>query len=135
MPYSYIKTSLYILSIAIFSSASFGSDAYFYKADKSYSYQTEKNSPYKAERFYSYNKEKNVSAQKSNRLLLASNELISADQAANIAKRGKNSKVLKISKKTEGNREFYRVKLLTPNGHVRIVLVDARSGEIVNGNK
>jgi uncharacterized membrane protein YkoI len=110
MPYSFIKTALYILTIAFFSSASFGSDAYFYKAEKNYSTQI------------------------SNKLLLASNELISADQAANIAKQGKASKVLKISKKVEGNRDVYRVKLLTPKGHVRLVLVDARSGEIVQGN-
>ena len=67
--------------------------------------------------------------------LLSSNELISADQARSIAKQGKDSKVLKISKKSDGKRDLYRVKLLTPKGHVRLVLVDARSGEIVQGNK
>ena len=111
MPYSYIKAGLYILSITFFSSASFGSNEYFYKAEKNYP------------------------AHISNNLLLASNELISADQAANIAKQGKDSKVLKITKKVDGNRDFYRVKLLTPKGHVRLILVDARSGEIVQGNK
>lgn len=111
MPYSHISTGLYVLSIALFSSTSFGSDAYFYTVEKNYSPQI------------------------SNKLLLASNNLISADQAAKIAKQGKASKVLKISKKAQGNRDFYRVKLLTQKGHIRLIHVDARSGEIVQGNK
>ena len=68
-------------------------------------------------------------------LLLASNESISADQAANIAKQGTDAKVLKISKRTGGHRDIYQVKLLTRKGHVRLILVDARTGEIVQGNK
>ncbi|MFT6029749.1 MAG: putative membrane protein YkoI [Oleiphilaceae bacterium] len=111
MPYSHISTGLYVLSIALFSSTSFGSDAYFYTVEKNYSPQI------------------------TNKLLLASNNLISADQAAKIAKQGKASKVLKISKKAQGNRDFYRVKLLTQKGHIRLIHVDARSGEIVQGNK
>jgi uncharacterized membrane protein YkoI len=73
--------------------------------------------------------------QNSKNYLLASNDLISAEQASNIAKQGKDSKVLKISKKSEGNREYYRIKLLSSKGHVQIILVDARSGAIIQENQ
>ena len=111
MFHSRLKTGLYILSIIFFSSNTLGSEAYLHKA------------------------EKNNSRYTSNNLLLASNKLISAEQAANIAKQGQASKVLKISKKTTDNSDLYQIKLLTPKGHVRLVLVDARTGEIVHGNK
>lgn len=65
--------------------------------------------------------------------LLASNDLISVDQAIEIAKQGRDSKVLKVGKKTQGNREVYRIKLITPKGRVRVMLVDAHSGELLKG--
>lgn len=67
-------------------------------------------------------------------ILLADNTSISAEEAINIAKQGRNSKVLKISKKNQDGREFYRIKLITPKGLVRVVLVDAVSGQRIQGN-
>ena len=66
-------------------------------------------------------------------ILLANNTTISSDEAINIAKQGRNSKVLKISKKSRDGREFYRIKLITPKGLVRIVLVDAITGQRIQG--
>ncbi len=111
MPFPQRKSFLFILSIAIFSTQALGTVADHPVKDNK---QTK-------HLFTS--------------MLLASDESISADQAAIIAKQGQDSKVLKISTKTIDNRDVYRVKLLTPNGHVRYILVDARSGDIVQGKK
>ena len=66
-------------------------------------------------------------------LLIANNGLISADRAIQIAKQGRNSKALKVSRQTFGQREVYRVKLITNKGLVRVVLVDAVTGELIKG--
>ena len=52
---------------------------------------------------------------------------ISPQQAAAIAKQGQDSKVLKVDR----NERSYRVKLITADGVVKQVVVDATTGRIV----
>ncbi|MBB5018395.1 putative membrane protein YkoI [Chitinivorax tropicus] len=55
---------------------------------------------------------------------------VSRDEAAASAQRTTGGRVLSVDKAEQGGREVYRVKILTPKGEVRIVLVDADSGAV-----
>lgn len=53
---------------------------------------------------------------------------VSRDDAAAIAQRVSQGRVLAVERAEAGNRPVWRVKLLTPGGEVRVVLVDIASG-------
>lgn len=54
---------------------------------------------------------------------------VSADEAAAMAQRTAAGRVLAVEKNNAGGREVYRVKLLTPNGEVKVILIDAETGQ------
>lgn len=54
---------------------------------------------------------------------------ISAEEAAAVVQRTTSGRVLAVEKSNVGGREMYRVKLLTPNGEVKVILVDAETGQ------
>lgn len=53
---------------------------------------------------------------------------VSRDEAAAIAQRSGNARVLSVEKADRNGRSAWRVKLLTPQGEVKVVLVDAATG-------
>lgn len=55
---------------------------------------------------------------------------LSASAAADLVQRRTGGRVLAVQAQRESGREIYRVKVLTPQGEVRIVLVDAASGSM-----
>lgn len=54
---------------------------------------------------------------------------VSADEAVAVAQRTSAGRVLAVEKSNAGGREVYRVKLLTPNGEVKVILIDAETGQ------
>lgn len=52
----------------------------------------------------------------------------SRDEAAAVAQRAAGGRVLAVEKAQSSNRPVWRVKVLTPSGEVRVVLIDAASG-------
>ena len=56
--------------------------------------------------------------------------LLSVEQAARIAQRAVGGRVLAAEPGTDGDRRVVRVKLLTREGVVRIVTVDAVTGQV-----
>lgn len=54
---------------------------------------------------------------------------VSRDDAAAIAQRMSNGRVLSVDKAQSGNRVVWRVKVLTGKGEVRVILIDAASGQ------
>lgn len=53
---------------------------------------------------------------------------VSPDEAAAIARRESAGRVLAVEKASSGGREVYRVKVLTPSGEVKVILIDAETG-------
>ena len=53
---------------------------------------------------------------------------ISRDEAAAAAQRVSNGRVLSVEKAESEHRPVWRVKVLTAQGEVRIILIDAGSG-------
>lgn len=53
---------------------------------------------------------------------------VSRDDAAAIAQRVSPGRVLAVERAEAGNRPVWRVKLVTPGGDVRVVLVDMATG-------
>lgn len=53
---------------------------------------------------------------------------VSRDEAAAIAQRETGGRVLAVERVESGGRVMWRVKVLTPRGDVRVVLVDAGGG-------
>lgn len=53
---------------------------------------------------------------------------VSREEAASIAQRSSGARVLSVERADRNGRSAWRVKLLTPQGEVRVVLVDANSG-------
>ncbi|OIQ74349.1 peptidase propeptide and YPEB domain protein [mine drainage metagenome] len=53
---------------------------------------------------------------------------ISRDEAAGIAQKTSAARVLAVEKTQHDGRAVWRVKVLTPAGEIRIVLIDASSG-------
>lgn len=55
----------------------------------------------------------------------------SRDDAAAIASRAGGGRVLSVDRAQAGGRAVWRVKLVTAQGEVRVILVDVASGRIV----
>ena len=53
---------------------------------------------------------------------------LSRDDAAAVAQRLASGRVLSVDKADAAGRPAWRVKVLTPQGEVRIILIDAASG-------
>lgn len=53
---------------------------------------------------------------------------ISRDEAAAVAQRVSEGRVLSVEKTESGRRPVWRVKILTARGEVRVILIDAVSG-------
>ena len=53
---------------------------------------------------------------------------VSRDEAAAAAQRASGGRVLAVERAQDGDRPVWRVKVLTPSGEVRVILVDAGSG-------
>lgn len=53
---------------------------------------------------------------------------VSRDDAAAVAQRASGGRVLAVERAQAGGRPVWRVKVLTPRGDVRVVLVDAATG-------
>jgi uncharacterized membrane protein YkoI len=56
---------------------------------------------------------------------------VSRDDAAAIAQRMTQGRVLAVERADAGNRPVWRVKVVTPAGDVRVVLVDVATGRPV----
>ena len=56
---------------------------------------------------------------------------ISRDEAAAAAQRVSNGRVLSVEKTDAGRRPVWRVKVLTAQGEVKVVLIDAASGRVL----
>ena len=54
---------------------------------------------------------------------------VSADQAAAVAQQSVAGRVLAVEKINASGREVFRVKLLTANGEVKVILIDAETGQ------
>ncbi len=63
-------------------------------------------------------------------LLLAQQSMITREEAIAIAKQGQESKVLKVVKQEQPSGSVYRVKLVTKQGRVKQVTVNATTGQI-----
>ena len=53
---------------------------------------------------------------------------VSRDEAATVAQRETGGRVLAVERSDAGGRAVWRVKVVTPRGEVRVVLVDAATG-------
>lgn len=56
---------------------------------------------------------------------------VSRDDAAATAQRATGGRVLAVERADTGNRPVWRVKVLTPRGDVRVILVDVATGRTV----
>mgnify|MGYP003571967938 FL=1 len=67
------------------------------------------------------------------RLQLAANQAnLSPRDAAAIAQRQLNGRVLGVNRSDAGGRPTYRVKILSPQGDVRTITIDATSGAVIS---
>ena len=55
---------------------------------------------------------------------------VSRDEAAAVAQRASAGRVLTVDKIEQEGRVLWRVKVLTPQGEVKVILVDAASGRM-----
>ena len=53
---------------------------------------------------------------------------VSRDEAVATAQRSSGGRVLSVDRAEQGGRAVWRVKVLTPRGEVRVILVDVASG-------
>lgn len=53
---------------------------------------------------------------------------VSRDDAAAVAQRATGGRVLAVERADAGSRPVWRVKVVTPDGMLRVVLVDAATG-------
>lgn len=56
---------------------------------------------------------------------------ISRDEAAAAAQRAASGRVLSVDKSEANRRLVWRVKILTGQGEVRVILIDAASGRVI----
>lgn len=56
---------------------------------------------------------------------------VSRDEAAASAQRASGGRVLAVERAEHGGRTVWRVKVLTQQGEVKVILVDAASGRIL----
>ena len=54
---------------------------------------------------------------------------VSRDEAAGIAQRQTGGRVLTVERADAGGKPAWRVKVVTPRGEVRVILIDAASGK------
>jgi hypothetical protein len=54
---------------------------------------------------------------------------VGRDEAAAVAQRQTGGRVLAVERAEAGGRPVWRVKVVTPRGEVRVVLVDAATGQ------
>ena len=62
-------------------------------------------------------------------------EGIGREQAIAIVKQRFEGKVLKVQHKKNSKASFYKVKVLTESGRVRVLRVDSQSGKLLNASK
>ncbi len=62
--------------------------------------------------------------------ILAAQQEISESQAVAAAQARVAGKVLNVQRVSKGEKAFYRVRILTDDGRVRTVSVDAKSGRV-----
>ena len=55
---------------------------------------------------------------------------VSRDDAAAVAQRASGGRVLAVERSQVDQRPVWRVKVLTPSGDVRVILVDAATGRM-----
>ena len=55
----------------------------------------------------------------------------SRDDAAAIAQRVSGARVLSVERSERGGHAVWRVKLVTPRGEVRVILIDVASGRVL----
>lgn len=53
---------------------------------------------------------------------------VSREDAAAVAQRVSGGRVLAVERAEAGNRPVWRVKVVTPSGDVRVILIDVASG-------
>ncbi|MBK5206056.1 MAG: PepSY domain-containing protein [Polaromonas sp.] len=53
---------------------------------------------------------------------------VSRDDAATVAQQASGGRVLAVEKSEREGRPVWRVKVLTPQGEVKVILIDAASG-------
>lgn len=53
---------------------------------------------------------------------------VSRDDAATVAQKASGGRVLVVEKNEREGRPVWRVKVLTPQGEVKVILIDAASG-------
>ena len=58
---------------------------------------------------------------------------ISRDEAAAVAQRASGGRVLSVEMVQSERRPVWRVKVLTAQGEVRVILIDAASGRMLQG--
>lgn len=56
---------------------------------------------------------------------------VSRDEAAAVAQRVTSGRVLSVARSQAGNRPVWRVKVVTAQGEVRVVLIDVATGQPV----
>jgi uncharacterized membrane protein YkoI len=56
---------------------------------------------------------------------------VSRDEATSLARQATGGRVLAVEKMEREGRPVWRVKVLTPQGEVRLVLIDAASGRML----
>jgi uncharacterized membrane protein YkoI len=56
---------------------------------------------------------------------------VSRDEAAAVAQRATSGRVLSVDRTESNRRPAWRVKVVTSNGEVRVILVDVASGRVV----
>lgn len=54
---------------------------------------------------------------------------ISMDQAVQQVRSETGGRVLSADSVNQGGRQVYRIKVLTPSGHVRVYMIDAQAGQ------
>ncbi|MBK6854080.1 MAG: PepSY domain-containing protein [Burkholderiales bacterium] len=56
---------------------------------------------------------------------------VGRDEAAAVAQRAPSGRVLSVEKAEADRRPAWRVKVVTPKGDVRVILIDVASGRVV----
>ena len=56
---------------------------------------------------------------------------VSRDEAVSMAQQASGARVLSVEKAEHAGRSVWRVKVLTPQGEVKVILIDAASGRIL----
>ena len=56
---------------------------------------------------------------------------VSRDDAASVAQQTSGGRVLAVEMAEQAGRPVWRVKVLTPQGEVKVILIDAASGRVL----